>query len=165
MSWVTPSKLDSDHPADHSDLGPSWVASVVNAIGESSYWPSTAIIVLWDDWGGWYDNVAPPQVNYTSLGYRVPTIVISPYAKPHSISHTEYNFGSILKFIEQNFGLGSLGTTDASANSMADVFDFTQPPIAFKPAPLPPVERCAKQSGGNEAPARQIIEHDGGVPD
>jgi phospholipase C len=81
VSWVTPSKPDSDHPGYHSDRGPSWVASVVNAIGESSYWDSTAIIIVWDDWGGWYDNAPPPQLDYRGLGVRVPCLIISPYAK------------------------------------------------------------------------------------
>ena len=81
---------DSDHPAYHSDQGPSWVASVVNAIGESSYWTSTAIIVIWDDWGGFYDNASPPQLDYRGLGIRVPCLIISPYAKtelrrPHAV--------------------------------------------------------------------------------
>ena len=68
------------------------MSRVVNAIGASSAWRSTAVILIWDDWGGWYDNVPPPQVNYTSLGGRVPMIVISPYAKPHNASHTLYKF-------------------------------------------------------------------------
>jgi phospholipase C len=62
VSWVTPDQNDSDHPGDKYDRGPQWVASVVNAIGESSYWKSTAIVVLWDDWGGMYDHVKPPAV-------------------------------------------------------------------------------------------------------
>jgi phospholipase C len=162
VSWVIPSLADSDHPASGCNGGPRWITSVVNAIGTSKYWSNTAIILLWDDWGGWYDNVAPPQISYTGLGFRVPMIVISPYARPHYVSHTQYDFGSVLKFIEENFGLGSLGTTDASANSMNDVFDFTQRANVFKPAPLPPALPCY-----NSAPpsAREIIEHDGGVPE
>ncbi|MBV8531404.1 MAG: hypothetical protein JO104_08810, partial [Candidatus Eremiobacteraeota bacterium] len=164
VSWVIPSLYDSDHPASGCNGGPRWVTKVVNALGTSPYWKSTAILIFWDDWGGWYDNVPPPQVNYTSLGFRIPMIVISPFAKPHNISHTQYNIGSILKFIEQNFGLGSLGTTDASANSMSDAFDFTQAPNKFKAAPLPPAAPCGEQSAGKDA-MRQVIEHDGGVPE
>jgi phospholipase C len=143
VSWVTPSKPDSDHPADHSDLGPSWVASVVNAVGESSYWPTTAIIVLWDDWGGWYDNAPPKQLDYRGLGIRVPCLIISPYAregKGHKgfVSHTQYEYGSILKFIEQVFNLPYIGKsadgyTDERANSLVDSFDFTQSPRPFTP--------------------------------
>jgi phospholipase C len=163
MSWVIPVLCASDHPASGSNQGPLWITKVVNAIGESKYWDSTAIIVLWDDWGGWYDPVPPPQTNYTSLGFRVGMIVISPYAKPSYVSHTQYDFGSILKFIEQNFGLGSLGTSDVAATSIGDVFDFTQKPIHYKPEPLPHVLPCAGSSGSNSV--QEVIERDGGVPE
>ncbi|MGC1380700.1 MAG: alkaline phosphatase family protein [Candidatus Baltobacteraceae bacterium] len=143
VSWVSPSIDDSDHPESMSDQGPSWVASIVNAIGESPYWNSTAIIVLWDDWGGWYDNAAPPQPDYRGLGIRVPCLIISPYAKqgpsgPGYVSHTQYEFGSILKFIEEAYNLPyvgpqSKGYTDERANSLDDSFDFTQQPRPFVP--------------------------------
>jgi phospholipase C len=139
VSWVIPDALDSDHPAPHSDSGPSWVASIVNAIGESNYWQSTAIVVLWDDWGGEYDNVPPPQLDGQGLGMRVPMLLISPYAKetspsqPGYISHTQYEFGSVLRFIEDNWNLGRLGTSDTRANSIIDCFDFSQPPRTFTP--------------------------------
>jgi phospholipase C len=163
VSWVIPLLCDSDHPASGSNRGPLWITKVVNAIGESKYWNSTAIIVLWDDWGGWYDPVPPPQINYTSLGFRVGMIVISPYAKRQYVSHTQYDFGSVLKFIEQNFGLGSLGTSDVDATSIGDVFDFTQRPIRFKPEPLPQrVNPCIPPS---KNAVQEIIERDGGVPE
>jgi phospholipase C len=107
----------------------------VNAIGESQFWNDTAIVVTWDDWGGWYDHVPPPQYNSYELSFRVPLIVISPYAKLHYVSHVQYEFGSILKFAEETFGLPSLGTTDARANDLSDCFDFSQPPTKFKPIP------------------------------
>ena len=81
VSWITPDWKDSDHTGSGYNRGPSWVTSVVNAIGESPYWQSTAIFVLWDDWGGWYDDVPPPQLDFRGLGIRVPCMVISPYAK------------------------------------------------------------------------------------
>jgi phospholipase C len=164
LSWVIPSLYDSDHPASGCNGGPRWVTKVINAIGTSQYWNSTAVILLWDDWGGWYDNAPPKFINYSSLGFRVPMIVISPYARPGYISHTQYDFGSILKLAEHTFGLGSLGTTDATAASMEDVFDFTQSPIKFKAAPLPPAMSCADQPADENA-SRQVIEHDGGVPE
>jgi phospholipase C len=140
VTWVTPSKDDSDHPTFHSDQGPSWVASVINAIGESSYWRKTAIIVLWDDWGGFYDNAAPPQLDYRGLGIRVPCLIISPYAKKDYVSHVQYEYGSILHFIEEVYGLpvGSIGPTsegytDARATSLDDAFDFSQRPRKFSP--------------------------------
>jgi len=141
VSWVIPDGADSDHPGQEGgDTGPSWVASVVNAIGESPYWQTTAIIVVWDDWGGFYDNVPPPfQDHYGGLGFRVPMIVLSPYAlgggSPNYVSHTQYEFGSILKFIEETFGLGSLGTSDERATSMVDCFNFAQQPRPFTAIP------------------------------
>jgi phospholipase C len=142
VSWVTPTEEDSDHPVAHSDKGPSWVASVVNAIGESSYWPKSAIIVIWDDWGGFYDNAAPPQLDYRGLGIRVPCLIISPYAKKGYVSHVQYEYGSILRFIEEVHGLPagsigptSLGYTDARAASLDDAFDFSQKPRKFSKIP------------------------------
>jgi phospholipase C len=135
VTFVSPSKPDSDHPGD-GDGGPSWVASVVNAIGESSYWNTSAIVILWDDYGGWYDNAAPPQLDYRGLGIRVPCLIVSPYAKQGYVSHVQHEYGSILKLIEEVFGLpnigpGSEGYTDSRANSLDDAFDFNQAPRAF----------------------------------
>jgi phospholipase C len=144
MSWVIPDSQDSDHPGyPQKDKGPSWVASVVNAIGTSQYWNSTAIIVVWDDWGGFYDPVAPPMPrdNQGGPGFRVPMIVISPYTqlgtdkKGGYVSHTVYSFGSILRFTEDTFGLARLGTTDGTCTSIADMFNFTQSPRSFKLIP------------------------------
>ena len=133
VTFVTPSAADSDHPGTNDGTGPSWVASIVNAIGKSSYWNNTAIIVTWDDWGGWYDHVPPQIYNSYELGFRVPMIVISPYAKRGYVSHTPYEFGSILKFIERTFDLASLGTTDVRANDLSDCFNFGARPRAFRP--------------------------------
>jgi phospholipase C len=117
------------------DDGPAWVGNVVNAIGESAYWKSTAIVVVWDDWGGFYDHVAPQQVGFGGLGFRVPMIVISAYSRRH-VSHTQYEFGSIVRFIEDRWHLGRLGTSDVRATSIADCFDFTHPPREFVPVPV-----------------------------
>jgi phospholipase C len=148
MSWVVPDNADSDHPGNGADYGPSWVASIVNAVGESQYWNSTAIILVWDDWGGFYDPVAPPlpRDNQGGPGFRVPMLVISPYStvgqgsKGGYISNEIYSFGSIVRFIEDTFGLGRLGTTDETTNSLGpetgsqggDMFDFTQSPHQFQ---------------------------------
>ncbi|MBV9027716.1 MAG: hypothetical protein JO311_03805 [Candidatus Eremiobacteraeota bacterium] len=134
VSWVIPSEPDSDHPGESIDNGPSWVSSIVNAIGTSSYWSSTAIIVVWDDWGGLYDNLKPPPgavPGYGGLGLRIPAIIISPYAKPGYISKTNYEFGSILRYIEDNWGLARIGTSDAAANSIIDCFNYGQKRINF----------------------------------
>lgn len=141
VSWVIPAGKNSDHAGSTATTGgPSWVASIVNAVGASTYWPNTAIIITWDDWGGWYDHVPPPKVvnDGTSwgsgyvYGFRVPLIVISPYAKARYISHVTHDFGSILGLVENIFSLKSLGYADAYADDLSDCFDFNQTPIAFK---------------------------------
>ena len=135
--WVTPTAKASDHPAATNGTGPSWVASIVNAIGESSYWNHTAIFVTWDDWGGFYDHVTPPQYNSYELGFRVPLIAIGPYAKQGYISHVQHEFGSILKFTEEVFNLGSLGATDERADDLSDCFNFNRHPRKFVPIKAP----------------------------
>ena len=135
--WVTPTSAESDHAGITDGSGPSWVASVVNKIGQSKYWNTTAIFVTWDDWGGWYDPVAPQIFNSYELGFRVPLIVISPYAKQHYISTVQHEFGSILKFTEEQFNLGSLGTTDVRADDLADCFNFSKSPSKFRIIPSP----------------------------
>jgi phospholipase C len=112
----------------------------VNAVGQSKYWDSTAIVIVWDEWGGQYDNVPPPQLDFRGLGIRVPCLIISPYAKQNYVSHTIYEWGSILKFVEQVFGLPALGSaqdgyTDARANSLIDSLNFNQSPRRFKTIP------------------------------
>lgn len=137
--WVIPSVKSSDHAGQTDGSGPSWVASVVNAIGKSQYWDDTAIFVTWDDWGGWYDHVKPRQLNSYELGFRVPLIVISAYARRGFVSHRRHEFGSILKFAEKVLGLDSLGTTDVRSDDLSDCFNFVRPPRKFKiiPAELP----------------------------
>jgi len=140
VSWVIPTGQESDHPALNDGSGPSWVSSVVNEIGNSPYWSNTAILISWDDWGGWYDHVAPQVLNSYEYGFRVPLIVVSPYAKPAYVSHVDYDFGSFLKFIEETFNLPSLGYADSFANDLSDCFDFSQAPFQFQTidAPLGP---------------------------
>ncbi|MGC2449246.1 MAG: Ig-like domain-containing protein [Candidatus Sulfotelmatobacter sp.] len=140
VSWVMPTGQESDHPAINDGSGPSWVSSIVNAVGNSPYWENTAIFITWDDWGGWYDHVAPPMLNSYEYGFRVPLVVVSPYAKPAYVSHVMYDFGSILKMVEQTFSLPSLGYADSFANDLSDCFNFNQSPITFKQinAPLGP---------------------------
>jgi phospholipase C len=136
VSWVTPTCKNSDHGQCDTNHGPYWVASLVNAIGKSQYWNSTAIFVMWDDYGGWYDHVPPPMVDYDGLGIRVPLLVISPYAKKGYVSHVQYEHGSILKFIEDVFAVPRLSASDKRANTPAtDCFDFSQQPRAFTPIP------------------------------
>ncbi len=135
--WVTPTSAASDHAGITDGSGPSWVASVVNEIGKSKYWKDSAIFVTWDDWGGWYDPIVPQIYNSYELSFRVPLIVISPYAKRHYISTVQHEFGSILKFTEEAFNLGSLGTTDVRADDLRDCFDFAKAPSNFQVIPAP----------------------------
>jgi phospholipase C len=135
VTWITPTAETSDHPGANSAQGPAWVASVVDAIGESSFWNSTAIFIMWDDWGGMFDPVKPVYEDYDGLGFRVPLIVVSPYAKQGSVTHVQYETASVLRFIEDNFGLMQLAKSDARANDPANdagVFDYSQPPRKFK---------------------------------
>lgn len=132
VSWVIPSGQNSDHAGVSEGSGPSWVASVVNAIGQSPYWSNTVIFITWDDWGGWYDHVSPPIYNFYEYGFRVPLIVVSPYAKSHYVSHKMHDFGSLLRFIEENFYLPTLGYADSRADDLSDCFDFTQAPLPFQ---------------------------------
>jgi phospholipase C len=142
VSWIIPDGAHSDHAESNNGSGPSWVASIVNAIGNSPYWANTAIIITWDDWGGWYDHVAPKVIDdgvswgsgYV-YGFRVPLVVVSPYAKAAYISHTTHDFGSILKFIETTYNLPSLGYADAQADDLSDCFNLTQTPITFQKIP------------------------------
>jgi phospholipase C len=131
VSWVVPTGLNSDHAGLGSNTGPSWVASVVNAIGTSSYWDSSAVFVTWDDWGGWYDHVAPKVVSSYELGLRVPLIVISPYAKAGYVSHVPHEFGSLLRFVEARYGLQTLGYSDARSDDLTDCFNFGQSPLPY----------------------------------
>jgi len=145
VTWVTPDGRASDHASLNNGSGPSWVASIVNAIGSSPYWADTAIFITWDDWGGWYDHVPPPKVledckewgcGYV-YGFRVPLIVVSPYAKTSYISHVTHDFGSLLKFVEETFDLPSLGYADAYADDFSDCFDFSQTATPFRKISAP----------------------------
>jgi phospholipase C len=148
VTWVIPNGNRSDHAKSNDGTGPAWVSSIVNAIGSSSYWANTAIIITWDDWGGWYDHVPPTKVISDGVswgsgyvyGFRVPMIVVSPYAKPAYISHVPHDFGSILRLIETTFGLPSLGYADSAAqDDLADCFALTQAPMTFtQVAGVPP---------------------------
>jgi phospholipase C len=150
VSWVIPTCANSDHARCNDGGGPSWVASIVNAIGTSqcanagSYWNNTAIFITWDDWGGWYDHVAPtilpqPQGDY-QYGFRVPLLVVSAYTPPNEINNVHHDFGSILKFIEHNFGIqeGALHFADErSQTDLVGFFDLQKPPRPFKTIAAP----------------------------
>ncbi|MBV8196877.1 MAG: hypothetical protein JO263_01970, partial [Candidatus Eremiobacteraeota bacterium] len=132
VAWVIPDFANSDHPGVAADSGPEWTTSILNAVGESKYWNSTAIVVLWDDWGGWYDHVAPPQLDAMGLGFRVPMLVISPWSKHGYVSHVQHEMASVAKFIESVWNLPPMAAADARADNLSDCFDLTKAPLPFK---------------------------------
>jgi phospholipase C len=151
VSFVTPPPAASDHPPQLMELGQNYITSVVTDIMNTSYWSNTAIFVTWDDWGGWYDHVPPPQIDAFGLGPRVPLIVISPYAKAGYISHQQGEYASFDKFIEENWNLPGLGQRDSlsQTSDLMDFFDFNQtpqPPLILNPLPLPPAYNILKLS-------------------
>jgi phospholipase C len=133
VCWAVPTYGDSEHPPFSSVRGMWHVTDMVNAIMNSPYWKDTAIILVWDDFGGFYDNVVPPVVDKFGYGPRVPALVISAYAQPNYISHTAFDFTSPLKLIETRFGLAPLTARDKSAHDMLDCFNFSQTPLPPKP--------------------------------
>jgi phospholipase C len=143
VSWITPSGPDSEHPPGSVHQGQAYVTSVINAAMESPDWDSTAIFLSWDDWGGFYDHVVPPAVDQNGYGLRVPSIVISPYAKRGYIDHQVLSSDAYLKFIEDDFLDGDRlnPATDGRPDPRPDVreaeailgnldqdFDFSQAP-------------------------------------
>jgi len=134
VTWIVPAFNNSDHPGAPPQ-GPDWVASIVNAIGHSQYWNSTTIFIAWDDWGGFYDHVPPPQTDDMGLGFRVPVLVVGPYARRGYISHTTHEASGFLRYMEEVFNLPSLGTRDANADDFHDCFDYTQSPTPFTTIP------------------------------
>ncbi len=156
VSWVAPNANDSDHAGLNDGSGPQWVASVVSAIGASKYWNDTVVFVLWDDWGGWYDHVSPPQLDVMGLGFRVPLIVVSPYARRGYVSHVQHEFGSVLRFIESVYGVPQLAASDARADDLSDCFDFAQPVRPFAALRVP-ARQCACAAAARVARGARLL--------
>jgi phospholipase C len=154
VTWIVPTLQNSDHAYSDSTSGPKWVASLVNAVGKSPFWKSSVIFVLWDDWGGWYDHVAPPQLDYDGLGIRVPMICISPYALAGQVSHVQYESASVLRFIEDRWHLTPIAAADTRATSAhIGCLNARQKPRAFVavPAAQPDWSRDAAVPAGYSA--------------
>ena len=127
VNWLVPPPYANEHPGGTSVCaGENWTVQHINALMRSKYWKSTAIFITWDDFGGFYDHVPPPHLDIMGLGPRVPMLIISPWAKQGYIDSTQYEFSSVLKFIEDSFGLECMTARDCGANNMMDAFDFTQ---------------------------------------
>jgi phospholipase C len=157
--WVIPTGANSDHGGFKGEGGgPSWVSSIVNAVGESpcidsvnnqiyTYWQDTAIFILWDDWGGFYDHEPPTLLSVPSqgqgdyqYGFRVPFLAVSAYTPAGFISNNRSDFGSLLRFTEQNFGIpeGALGFADArSTTDLTEFFNMSSTPRTFTTIPAP----------------------------
>jgi len=163
VSWVTPSQVNSEHPPANIHEGQAWVTNLINSVMEGPDWDSTAIFLSWDDWGGFYDNVAPPSVDQNGYGLRVPTIVISPYARQGVVDHQMLSHDAFLKFIEDRFLGGARldPATDGRPDPRPDVredakvlgdlaldFDFTQAPRPPVVLPLDPPPGPASTPGG-----------------
>jgi phospholipase C len=128
VSWIIPDSSVSEHPPAGVKEGMAYVTGLINTIMEGPDWNSTAIFVSWDDWGGFYDHVAPPKVDQYGLGIRVPGLIISPYAKENYIDHNTYSFESWLKIVEERFDVNPMTARDTNASDMLSAFDFTQKP-------------------------------------
>jgi phospholipase C len=129
VCWIKPNEINSEHPPEDITVGMQYVTGLVNAVMQSPYWQNCAIIITWDDYGGFYDHVKPIQTDEWGFGFRVPAIVISPYALSSTVVHTRYDFTSILKLIETKFLLSSLTARDNAANNMLDCFNFSRTPL------------------------------------
>lgn len=142
VAYIVPSGA-SEHPPGSIQSGERFVRGLIQDLQRSDAWDTSAFILSYDDWGGWYDHVTPPQVDDYGYGFRVPAILVSPYARRGFIDHTTYDFTSMLKFIEYNWDLAPLAERDAKANNMTAAFDFSQPPrppvfVGFERNPVTP---------------------------
>jgi len=165
--WVTPTGQNSDHAGGNAGGGPAWVASIVNAIGTNKacpngdlYWNDTAILITWDDWGGWYDHVPPPPIPGNGwgqayiYGFRLPLLVVSAYTPAGYVDNVTHDFGSFLRFTEQNFGLSLIGPgyfADSYADDMSSFFTLTTPrPFVQIKAPKVNFEEQAPMDPDND---------------
>ena len=136
VSWLIPPESYNEHPGAGVSVcaGENWTVTQINAIMRSDDWASTAIVVVWDDFGGFYDPVVPPHYDIMGLGPRTPALIISPYTRTGDnpdggyVDDTDYEFSSVLRFIEDLHGLKQLTDRDAQASPLAGAFDFSQPP-------------------------------------
>jgi phospholipase C len=143
VSWIVPHEPYNEHPGGGKSVcaGENWTVNLVNTMMRSDYWDSTAIVLVWDDYGGFYDPVPPPRFDIMGLGPRTPALIISPYTRSGDnpegglVDHTTYEFSSVLAFIEQIFDLKPMTERDAQASPLAGAFDFDHP--NFKTLILP----------------------------
>lgn len=157
FSWVTAPWVDSEHNSTNVCVGENWTVGLINAVMNGPDWASTVIIVTWDDFGGFYDHVAPQNIDALGYGFRVPMLVISPFAyandnpaNPH-ISHDQVEFSSVLRFAEETFNLPSLGRRDTTAGDLSTMLDFSS---VHNPPLLLQQRMCS--AGGSSVPEGDI---------
>ncbi|MEP6758863.1 MAG: alkaline phosphatase family protein [Actinomycetota bacterium] len=136
VSWITPRFPLSQHPEYNFCWGQNWSIEVMNALMRSDAWKNTLVVMTWDDFGGFYDHVPPVRLDDVGLGIRVPAMIISPYARSGYVDHTMYEFSSVLRFIEDNWGLTQLTRRDRIASGLGGALDFSQTPLPPDPQPL-----------------------------
>ena len=144
ITWLMPPFDYSDHPPTSMCQGENWTVQTVDSIMTSKFWKNTVIVLTWDDFGGFYDHVAPPRISKYMLGPRVPAIIISPYSRRAYIDHTVYDFRSVVKFIEDEFNLPHIAQYDRSVASIAGMLNFNQKPL---PPMLLPLRSCPNGIG------------------
>jgi phospholipase C len=129
VAWIVPNIRESEHPPVNIEVGMWYVTTFVNALMKSPYWNNTLLVITWDDYGGFYDHVPPPQVDTYGYGFRVPAIFVSPYAIANHIDHTRYDFTSVLKTIENRFNLKPLTERDSEAKDISHSLKLSQRPL------------------------------------
>lgn len=154
VSWMVAPADYMEHPTKSMCNGENWTVDHLNALMRGPAWGSTAVFLTWDEFGGFYDHTPPPQPDVYGFGPRVPLLIISPYARPGYISHTQYEFSSFLKLVEEHFNLAPLTLRDATANDMLDAFNFAQTPLA--PLILPSRSCSPASTTAVAFPAQQV---------
>jgi phospholipase C len=129
VSWLVVNSAQSEHPPASTCVGENWTVQQLNAVMQGPDWDSTAVFLTWDDFGGFYDHVPPPAVDNFGFGPRVPFMIISPWVRSGLIDHTTLEFSSVLRLIEERFGLDPLTARDEQANDLIEAFDFKQDPL------------------------------------
>jgi phospholipase C len=135
VSWINPEASYNEHPGGGISVcaGENWTVEYLNALQQSPYWKNTAVIIVWDDFGGFYDHVPPPHYDIMGTGPRTPALIISPWTRAGdnplggSIDHHTYEFSSVLRFIEDIFGLNPLTSRDRNSDPLSGAFDFSHP--------------------------------------
>jgi phospholipase C len=162
VSWLVTNGAGNEHPPGSVCAGENWTVKQLNALMQGPAWKSSAVFITWDDFGGFYDHVAPPIVDQFGFGPRVPLLIVSPFAKKGYVSHTQYEFSSVLKFIEERFGLSPLTGRDAVANDTTDSFDFAQSPrspflLTARKCPLLPANEDFGTETLNTSSAARVV--------